>query len=102
MASCRIRGSPSVQIGHYHFAPKPTARRIDPNRRGLLYYSAGGIRMKRWLVRLAALGAFTLQFGCTQAPPPDTRAVDEKAIRDGEAQWAKEMAAKDVEKNVAH
>src|SRR5437879_6079998 len=60
--------------------------------------------MKRWLVRLAALGAFALQFGCTQAPPPapDTRAADEKAIRDGEAQWAKEMAAKDVEKNVAH
>jgi uncharacterized protein (TIGR02246 family) len=60
--------------------------------------------MKRWLVRLAALGAFTLQFGCTEAPPapPDTRAADEKAIRDGEAQWAKEMAAKDAEKNVAH
>jgi uncharacterized protein (TIGR02246 family) len=60
--------------------------------------------MKRWLVPLAALGAFTLQFGCTEAPPapPDTRAADEKAIRDGEAQWAKEMAAKDAEKNVAH
>ena len=58
--------------------------------------------MKRWLVRLAALGAFMLQFGCTQTPPPDTRAADEKTIRDGEAQWAKEMAAKDVEKNVAH
>jgi len=76
-------------------------------RRGAICYIAPpeGIRMKRWLIRLAAIAAFTLQFGCTQAPPPalpDTRAADEKAIRDGEAQWAKDFAAKDVEKNVAH
>ncbi len=40
-----------------------------------------------------------------QAPPPappDTRAADEQAIRDGEAQWVKDFAAKDVEKVVSH
>ena len=36
-----------------------------------------------------------------QAPPPaapDTRAADEQAIRDGEAAWVKDFAAKDVDK----
>jgi uncharacterized protein (TIGR02246 family) len=45
------------------------------------------------------------QLGCSQAPPPappDTRAADEQAIRDGEAQWVKDFAAKDVEKVVSH
>jgi uncharacterized protein (TIGR02246 family) len=51
--------------------------------------------------------AFVLafQFGCTPAAPPappDTRAADEQAIRDGEAQWVKDFAAKDVEKVVSH
>lgn len=51
------------------------------------------------------LAAFLI--GCSQAPapapaPPDTRAADEKTIRDGEAQWTKDFAAKDMDKIVAH
>ena len=43
--------------------------------------------------------------GCTQAPPPappDTRAADEKAIRDGETAWAADWATKDLEKIASH
>ncbi|MBZ5660417.1 MAG: SgcJ/EcaC family oxidoreductase [Acidobacteriia bacterium] len=45
------------------------------------------------------------QMGCSQAPPPappDTRAADEQAIREGEAQWVKDFAAKDVDKVLSH
>jgi uncharacterized protein (TIGR02246 family) len=45
------------------------------------------------------------QFGCSQAPPPaapDNRAADEQTIRDGEAAWVKDFAAKDVDKVAAH
>ncbi len=48
---------------------------------------------------------FSFQFGCAPvAPPaaPDTRAADEQAIRDSEATWVKEFAAKDVDKTTAH
>jgi uncharacterized protein (TIGR02246 family) len=42
--------------------------------------------------------------GCNQAPPPapDTRAADEKALRDGEAAWDKDWASKDVSKIMSH
>ena len=45
--------------------------------------------------------------GCSQAPAPapaapDTRAADEKTIRDGEAAWNQDWAAKDVDKIVSH
>ena len=41
---------------------------------------------------------------CTQAPAPapDTRAADERAIRDIEAQWVKDFQAKDLEKETSH
>jgi uncharacterized protein (TIGR02246 family) len=61
--------------------------------------------MYRWLVRLAPLALLASQFGCTQAPPPappDTRATDEKAIRDMEAAWGKEYTSKDLDKVMAH
>ena len=40
---------------------------------------------------------------CTQAPAPapDTRAADERAIRDIEAQWVKDFQAKDLEKETS-
>jgi|SRR5579871_4422790 len=46
----------------------------------------------------------SLLAGCAQAPPPppDTRAADEKAIRDGEVAWSAEWGAKDLDKIVAH
>jgi uncharacterized protein (TIGR02246 family) len=53
----------------------------------------------------SATAILALQLGCAPAPPtpaPDTRAADEKAIRDGEAQWVKDFAAKDVEKVASH
>ena len=60
--------------------------------------------MKTLAVRLAPLALAVLLFGCAQAPPapPDTRAADEKAIRDMETAWVKEFAAKDMDKIVAH
>ncbi len=61
--------------------------------------------MKPMAVRLAPLALAVLLFGCAQAPPPappDTRAADEKAIRDMETAWVKEFAAKDMDKIVAH
>jgi ketosteroid isomerase-like protein len=47
-----------------------------------------------------------LQSGCTPTPPaapdlPDTRAREEKAIRDSEAAWAKAFATKEPEKAAA-
>jgi ketosteroid isomerase-like protein len=39
---------------------------------------------------------------CTQPAPPDTRAADEAAIRDAEAQWSKTAGARDVDGTVAY
>lgn len=41
---------------------------------------------------------------CAQTPatPPDTREADAKAIREGEAAWNKDWAAKDVDKILTH
>jgi uncharacterized protein (TIGR02246 family) len=60
--------------------------------------------MRLWTVRVAFLALAAFQFGCSEAPkaPPDTRAADEKAIRELEAQWVKDIAAKDLDKDVAH
>jgi len=61
--------------------------------------------MKPLAVHIAPLALAVLLFGCAQAPPPappDTRAADEKAIRDSETAWVKEFAAKDMDKIVAH
>lgn len=49
--------------------------------------------------------AISFLFGCApaqQPAAPDTRAADEQAIRDGEAQWVKDFATKDPEKVLAH
>jgi len=53
--------------------------------------------MKSIPVLLAAL----LLAACSQTPP-DTREADIKAIKDIEAQWNKDFAAKDADKLVAH
>ena len=53
----------------------------------------------------AVASALAFLFGCAPAQPPvapDTRAADEQAIRDGEAQWVKDFATKDPEKVLAH
>jgi uncharacterized protein (TIGR02246 family) len=56
-------------------------------------------------LKMAPLALAVCLSGCTQAPPPappDTRAADEKTIRDSEAQWVKEFAARDMDKILAH
>src|SRR5271168_4871507 len=52
-----------------------------------------------------ALGLALFVVGCSQAPPAaplDTRAADEKTIRDGEVAWNQDWASRDVEKIVSH
>jgi uncharacterized protein (TIGR02246 family) len=61
--------------------------------------------IKSFLILTAVAGTLAFQLGCAPAQPPaapDTRAADEQAIRDGEAQWVKDFATKDVEKVAAH
>jgi ketosteroid isomerase-like protein len=60
--------------------------------------------MKRWAVGLPFLALAVLQFGCSEAPkaPADTRAADEKTIRDQEIEWSKALQAKDLEKDMAN
>ena len=61
--------------------------------------------MSRWYHTGCVVGLLALMAGCAPAPapaPPDTRAADEKAIRDGEAAWVSDWAAKDPEKIMSH
>jgi len=61
--------------------------------------------INNFLLLTAVTGALAFQLGCAPAQPPaapDTRAADEQAIRDGEVQWVKDFAAKDVDKVAAH
>jgi uncharacterized protein (TIGR02246 family) len=60
---------------------------------------------QRTFLRCAAATSLVFLLGCSTAQPPappDTRARDEKAIRDGEAQWVKDFATKDPEKVLSH
>lgn len=59
--------------------------------------------MNRWYWSATLLALLIVQVACTQTPPPppDTRAADEKAIRDMESQVAKDFAAKDLDKIVS-
>jgi ketosteroid isomerase-like protein len=45
--------------------------------------------------------ALWLMCGCGKSTPPDTRAADEAALRDTDAQWAKTAASKDVDATTA-
>ena len=51
-----------------------------------------------------AIGLFVLLAGCsdTPAPPADTSAADQKAIKDGEIAWNSDFAAKDADKLAGH
>lgn len=58
-------------------------------------------------LKIGALLFMAFQIACTQAPatvpaPADTRAADEQTIKDSEAAWVKDFAAKDMDKIVAH
>lgn len=39
---------------------------------------------------------------CTPAPPPIDTAAEERALRAGEEQWTKDIAARDIEKWLSH
>ena len=61
--------------------------------------------MFRFFATGCAIVVCLLAAGCSQAPPPappDTRAADEKAIRDDDIAWNADWAAKDAEKIVGH
>jgi uncharacterized protein (TIGR02246 family) len=48
------------------------------------------------------LALVLLVSACGQQTPPDTRAADESAIRDQDAQWSKAAEAKDLEATVSY
>ena len=54
----------------------------------------------------ALIACFVGLAGCNQqgpqAPPPDTRAADEAAVRAASAEWAKVAAAKDLERTLSY
>jgi len=47
------------------------------------------------------LALLLLTSSCSQPTPPDTRAADESAIRDQDAQWSKAAGANDLESTVS-
>lgn len=58
----------------------------------------------KYSLSVAVISVLTLA-SCTQAPPPappDTRAADEKALKDDEVAWNKDWESKDVEKVISH
>jgi uncharacterized protein (TIGR02246 family) len=55
--------------------------------------------MARWGCCLIVL---LMMWGCGTQTPPDTRAADEKTIRDLDAQWEKAAAARDVDGTVSY
>jgi uncharacterized protein (TIGR02246 family) len=48
-------------------------------------------------MRLAVIGLIVVMTACTQAPAPDNREADAKAIKDVEAAWAKAASTKNVD-----
>ena len=56
--------------------------------------------IRRWSL-LPVIGLLCLTPACKQPEAPDTRAADERAIRDLETDWNKAIAAKDVERLVS-
>jgi uncharacterized protein (TIGR02246 family) len=56
--------------------------------------------MKHRLALISVCGAVALLTGCNQMP--DTRDADAKALKDNEAQWNLDWAAKDIDKVMAH
>ena len=50
------------------------------------------------LILCLALAVLTIGCSNAPAPPPDTRAADVQAVKDVEAAWVKDTAAKDADK----
>ncbi len=60
--------------------------------------------MNRCYIAGCAVGLLLLSASCSEAPKKalDTRATDEKAVRDGETAWANDWQAKDLNKIMDH
>src|SRR5579863_6846913 len=56
----------------------------------------------RTAITAACLAAVMFSAGCGKEEPKDTRAADEAAIKNADAQWAKAAASKDVDATVAY
>ncbi len=63
---------------------------------------AGSERSRKLALWGCCLIVLLMTWGCGTQTPPDTRAADEKTIRDLDAQWAKTAAAKDVDGTVSY
>jgi uncharacterized protein (TIGR02246 family) len=53
--------------------------------------------MTRFAMLTGGLALLSFMWGCAAPPPPDTRAADERAVREIEAEALKAAAAKDVQ-----
>ena len=58
--------------------------------------------MKKHLVLAGCIALLSFAFGCQQQTTPDTRAADETALKEWDAQWSKAAGAKDVDKTVSY
>ncbi len=61
--------------------------------------------LKRQGIKLASYGCIallSLASACNRQTPPDTRAADEAAVREADAQWSKTAGANDLEGTVAY
>jgi uncharacterized protein (TIGR02246 family) len=60
--------------------------------------------MKRWYFFGFAVGLGLMSAGCSEAPAPvaDTRAADERSIREGEIAWNADFKAKDADRILGH
>ncbi len=54
------------------------------------------------LALCACLALLLFASACTQPPQPDTRAADEAAVRDADAQWSKTAGSGDVDGTVSY
>ncbi len=58
--------------------------------------------MKKLSLLTTAVVLFGLNLACGPQPAPDTRAEDERVIRESEVEWSKVALAKDVDRFVAN
>ena len=58
--------------------------------------------MKKHLVLAGCIALLSFAFGCQPQTTSDTRAADESALKDWDAQWSKAAGAKDVDKTVSY